>query len=124
MQLLWSCGTETDHESQIVAMNSEVSHYFPRLHDNHTILTNCVVQQYAGGSHCFEQITISYQGKSTQATVVDEVCQYTLKALLPLTFCVVPRLRMGRSRSLPRLVQLFRLSRRGHHLWRVGFRRR
>lgn len=31
------------------------------------------LQQYAGGSHCFEMITISYGGKTTQAQVVDEV---------------------------------------------------
>ncbi|KAI0049708.1 hypothetical protein FA95DRAFT_1475807, partial [Auriscalpium vulgare] len=28
--------------------------------------------QYGGGQYCFETITISYQGKSTQATIVDE----------------------------------------------------
>jgi hypothetical protein len=30
--------------------------------------------QYAGGEHCFKMITITVNGKSTQAQITDEVC--------------------------------------------------
>ncbi|KAI0086314.1 RlpA-like double-psi beta-barrel-protein domain-containing protein-containing protein [Irpex rosettiformis] len=45
-------------------------------------------QQFAGGSHCFETITISYQGKTTQATIMDECpgCPYAGLDLSPGLF--------------------------------------
>lgn len=38
-----------------------------------------IEQQYAGGAHCFEMITIQYQGKTCQAQIVDEVCLVKLE---------------------------------------------
>ncbi len=35
--------------------------------------TMIYIQIWDGGSHCFKSITISYQGKTTQAQIVDEV---------------------------------------------------
>lgn len=33
-------------------------------------------QQWDGGSHCFEDITINYNGKATRATIADLVCLF------------------------------------------------
>ncbi|KAJ3473261.1 hypothetical protein NLI96_g13072 [Meripilus lineatus] len=49
---LGACGKTNSGSDFIVALNSA---------------------QFAGGSNCFKEITISYKGKSTQAQIVDEV---------------------------------------------------
>jgi len=54
---LGACGKTNKPSDFIVALNSA---------------------QFAGGAHCFEMITINYQGKSTQAQIMDECpgCPY------------------------------------------------
>ncbi|PSS37434.1 hypothetical protein PHLCEN_2v738 [Hermanssonia centrifuga] len=62
-----ACGAMNSDSDFIVALNAE---------------------QYAGGSHCFETITISYNGKTTQAQIADECpgCPYGGLDLTPGLF--------------------------------------
>ncbi|TBU66044.1 hypothetical protein BD310DRAFT_38829 [Dichomitus squalens] len=56
-------------------------------HDNDFIVALTALQ-WDGGSHCYEEITISYQGKSTKAKITDECeeCPYAAIDLSPGLF--------------------------------------
>jgi len=54
-------------------------------------------QQYGNGEHCFEMITVSFEGKSTQAKIVDECpgCPYNGLDLSPAVFSAIADINLG-----------------------------
>ena len=60
--------------SQIVALNAAVS--FLATNTDYALLI--FDQQFDGGAHCYQQITITYGGKTTTATITDEVGNHSI----------------------------------------------
>ena len=67
---------------QIVALNSAVSWPATWLG-----LWSLPVQEYEGGAHCFEMITITVNGKTAQAQIIDEASLLLCQAKLTQIIC-------------------------------------
>jgi len=61
---LGACGTTNSASDYIVALNTD---------------------QWDGGSHCYEMVTLTYQGKSVQAQITDECAEGCVSGQLDLT---------------------------------------
>ncbi|KAJ3854899.1 hypothetical protein EV368DRAFT_80165 [Lentinula lateritia] len=87
---LGACGTTNTASDYIVALNSDVSKISPPSYLTPGSLRLILMQQWDGGSHCYEMVTLSYGGK----TVTDE-CPTCAYGQLDLTYSLFAALSGG-----------------------------